>query len=173
MAPVLSFPAKGANPGSQGDDWLAPLRQTPWRPCQRLLKRSVCDRWGCAGWAGRRQTVPCEGRAGGGVKKEEPRTTARLWEHSGKARAWSLSRCQGSALGTLARIWGPCCVTGSVLQKERCRPPGAAGKAVSQPPAPASPAQRAPRGQAPVAVPSTHARPSLLTSLPSLVENGS
>lgn len=68
--------------------WFVPLRS----------RTSVTD----GGSGGRRvgREVPCEGRAGGGVRKEEPWITARLWEHSGKARAWS----QGSALGKLALI---------------------------------------------------------------------
>ena len=41
-APVLPFPAEGANPGAQSDDWLVRSSE----------KQNICDRWGERGAQG-------------------------------------------------------------------------------------------------------------------------
>lgn len=136
--------------------WLVPLRS----------RASVADEgWG-AEWAGRCQTVPCEGRAGGGVRKEEPRITARLWEHSGKARAWSLSRCQGSALGKLARIWGRCRAESPGAQPAEGTPQAPRGSGQGGP-RPSAPGSAGPRGQAP-ARGAQHTRPAFTARVSSV-----
>lgn len=119
----------------QSDDWLVPLRSR---------RTSVTD----GGSGGRRvgREVPCEGRAGGGVRKEEPWITARLWEHSGKARAWS--RGLRRANRPCSRVPARLCRRERSLQKERRSHPGQGGQPAPLPlrPLPSGP----PGGQAPV-----------------------
>lgn len=94
--------------------WFVPLRS----------RTSVTD----AGSGGRRvgREVPCEGRAGGGVRKEEPWITARLWEHSGKARAWSRGLRWANRL--CSRVPARLCRRERSLQKERRSRPGQGGQ---------------------------------------------